>query len=85
MMIVSLLKISFLLRRQVLYVFCLYSGVSIAFTAEYMVGEQENQFDVCVVLSGAIETNVTVALSAQENDQLLPNTRATSRLFTHAH
>lgn len=68
-----------------LYVFCLYSGVSVAYTADYTVGEQENQFDVCAVLSGAIETNVTVVLSAQENDQLLPNTRATSRLFSHAH
>lgn len=55
--------------------------MSVAFTADYMVGEQDNQFDVCVVLSGDIEINVTVVLSAQENDQILPNTRATGKLF----
>lgn len=59
--------------------------MSVAFTVDFTVGEQENQFDVCAVLSGAIETNVTVVLSAQENDQLLPNTRATSRLFSHTY
>lgn len=55
------------------------------FTADYVVGEEENQFEVCAALSGAIEIDVVVVLSAQEHDQLLPNTTATSRLLARDH
>ena len=35
--------------------------------------------EVCAILSGAINIDITVVLSAQENDQLPLNTRAISK------
>ena len=60
-------------------VFCLLElGVSVTFVEDYTVGEQEGMLDVCVTLNGATDIDVTVMLSAQENNQLPPGTRAMS-------
>ena len=41
--------------------------------------EQQEMFEVCVTLNGATAIDVAVMLSAQENNQLLPSTRAMSK------
>ena len=48
------------------------------FVEDYAVGEQDGMFEACVTLNGATDINVTVTLSAQENDQLPLSTRAMS-------
>ena len=65
--------------QQTFNVFCLICvGVSVTFVEDYVVGEQEEMFEVCVMLTGATEIDISVTLSAQENGQLLPDTRAIS-------
>lgn len=61
------------------HVSTLYSGASVIFIADYIVEEQEGMAEVCAILSGAINIDITVVLSAQENDQLPLNTRAISK------
>ena len=49
------------------------------------VGEHEGVLEVCAILIGDIEANITLILSAHENDQPLPtSTRALSKPL-HAH
>ena len=55
-------------------------GVSVTFAeSAYSVEEQELVFDVCATLDGAIEVDVIVLLTAQEDNQTSLNARASSK------
>ena len=53
------------------------SGVSVTFVADsYTVEEQQLMLNVCAVMSGRIEVDVTISLSLQEDQQASDNMRA---------
>ena len=47
--------------------------------SEYSVNEEDQQVEVCVILLGSIEVNVTVIVSAEEHVTLPENMKAHCR------
>ena len=60
----------------------IFTGVDVNFEENgYSVSEDQSPQDVCVVLLGSIEVNVTVILSAEEDSTLPEDMRATRKVF----